>query len=121
MHLIGEVSRTQLRPSYSKPWSKACREKSAKVIVPAEDSGREGLNPTEVNNHKRYRMKGGMQKISTQSDSHPQKDRPEAESYVGGRLTCAWRMAISQRNNLKDPLCWRPYCHLPILIARIYK
>lgn len=83
MHLIGEVSRTRLRPSYSKPWSKACREKSAEVIVPAEDIGREGLNPTEVNNHKRYRMKGGMQKISTQSDSLPQKDRPEAESYVG--------------------------------------
>lgn len=60
MHLIGEVSRTRLRPSYSKPWSKACREKSAKVIVPAEDSGREGLNPTEVNNHKRYRMKGAL-------------------------------------------------------------
>ena len=36
-------------PEYnSKPWSKACREKSAEVIVPANDSGREGLNPTEV-------------------------------------------------------------------------
>lgn len=28
-------------------------------------------------------MKGRMQKISTQSDSRPQKDRPEAESYEG--------------------------------------
>ena len=35
---------------YSKPWSKACREKSAEVIVPARDRGREGLNPTEVCN-----------------------------------------------------------------------
>ena len=34
----------------SKPWSNACREKSAEVIVPANDSGREGLNPTEVYN-----------------------------------------------------------------------
>ena len=32
----------------SKSWSKACREKSAEVIVPANDSSREGLNPTEV-------------------------------------------------------------------------
>ena len=32
----------------SKPWSKACREKSAEVIVPANDSRREGLNPTGV-------------------------------------------------------------------------
>lgn len=52
MPLIGEVSRTRRRPAYSKPWSKACREKSAEVIVPAGDSGREGLNPTEVNNRK---------------------------------------------------------------------
>lgn len=37
-------------PINSKPWSKACREKSAEVIVPANDSGREGLNPTEVYN-----------------------------------------------------------------------
>ena len=29
--------------------SKACREKSAETIVPAEDSGREGSNLTEVN------------------------------------------------------------------------
>ena len=35
---------------YSKPWSKACREKSAEVIVPANGSSREGLNPTEVYN-----------------------------------------------------------------------
>ena len=28
-------------------------------------------------------MKGGMQKIPTQSDSRPRKDRPEAESYDG--------------------------------------
>lgn len=28
-------------------------------------------------------MKGRMQKISTQSDSRPQKDRPEVESYEG--------------------------------------
>ena len=28
-------------------------------------------------------MKGRMQKISTQSDSRPQKDRPEAEGYAG--------------------------------------
>lgn len=52
MLLIGEVSRTRRRPTYSKPWSKACHEKSAEVIVPAEDSGREGLNPAEVNNRK---------------------------------------------------------------------
>ena len=52
MLLIGEVSRTRWRRNYSKPWSKARREKSADVIVPAEDSGREGPNPTEVNNHK---------------------------------------------------------------------
>ena len=32
----------------SKLRSKACREKSADVIVPANDSSREGLNPTEV-------------------------------------------------------------------------
>ena len=32
----------------SKSWRKACREKSAEVIVPANDSSREGLNPTEV-------------------------------------------------------------------------
>ena len=37
----------------SKPWSKACREKSAEVIVPATDSSREGLNPTEVYNQER--------------------------------------------------------------------
>lgn len=30
-------------------------------------------------------MKGRMQKISTQSDSHPQKDRPEADGYVGAQ------------------------------------
>ena len=83
MLLIGEVSRTRRRPNYSKSWSKACREKSAEVIVPANDSGREGLNPTEVNNHKRYRMKGRMQKISTQSDSRSQKNRPEADGYEG--------------------------------------
>ena len=35
---------------YSKLRSKACREKSAEVIVPANDSSREGLNPTEVYN-----------------------------------------------------------------------
>ena len=35
----------------SKPRSKACREKSAAVIVPTEDSGGEGLTPTEVYNH----------------------------------------------------------------------
>ena len=34
----------------SKPWSNACRENSADVIVPANDRGREGLNPTEVYN-----------------------------------------------------------------------
>ena len=28
-------------------------------------------------------MKGRMQKISTQSDSRPQKDKPEAESNEG--------------------------------------
>ena len=37
----------------SKPWSNANREKSAEVIVPAKDSGREGLNPTEVNNRRK--------------------------------------------------------------------
>lgn len=50
MLLIGEDSRTQWRPNYSKLRSKACREKSAEVIVPCEDRAREGLNPTEVNN-----------------------------------------------------------------------
>ena len=34
----------------SKLRSKACREKSAEVIVPANDSSRGGLNPTEVYN-----------------------------------------------------------------------
>lgn len=48
----GGLTDTVATPIYSKPWSKACREKSAEVIVPAEDNGREGLNPTEVNNHK---------------------------------------------------------------------
>ena len=43
---------------YSKPWSKACREKSAEVIVPANGSSREGLNP-------------------------PQQSRPEAEGTAG--------------------------------------
>lgn len=37
----------------SKPRSKACREKSAEVIVPAKDGGREGLNPTEVYNRQK--------------------------------------------------------------------
>ena len=45
----------------SKLRSKACREKSAEVIVPAKDSGREGLwcavgsadNPTEVYNRQK--------------------------------------------------------------------
>ena len=75
----------------SKPWSKASREKSAEVIVPAEDGGREGLwcavgladNPTEVYIHKDYRMKERMQKISTRSDNCPQTSRPEAEGYAG--------------------------------------
>ncbi len=58
MLLIGEVSRTRRRPNYSKPWSKACREKSAEVVVPAEDSDREGLNPTEVNNHRTLSHEG---------------------------------------------------------------
>lgn len=83
--LIGEVSRTRRRPNYSKPRSKACREKSAEVIVPAKDSGREGLNPTEVDNHKHHCMKERMQKISTKCDSCPQKDRPEAERYEGAQ------------------------------------
>ncbi len=47
------------------------------------DSGREGLNPTEVYTQKDYRMKGRMQKISTRSDSCPQTSRPEAEGYAG--------------------------------------
>ena len=49
MLLIGEVSRTQLRPNYSKLRSKACREKSAETIVPDGDSIGEGSNLTEVN------------------------------------------------------------------------
>jgi len=44
MLLIGEVSRTQLRPNYSKLRSKACREKSAEVIVPNHGLVWEGLN-----------------------------------------------------------------------------
>ena len=79
----GDLTDAVATQNYSKPRSNACREKSAEVILPAEDSGREGLNPTEVNNRKSYRMKGRMQKISTQSDSRPQKDRPEAEGYAG--------------------------------------
>ncbi len=50
MILIREVSWMQWRPNYSKLRSKACREKSADIIVPCEDSAGEGLNPTEVNN-----------------------------------------------------------------------
>ncbi len=83
MPLIGEVSRTQWRPNYSKLRSKACREKSAEVIVPCEDSAREGLNPTEVNIVKHHQMKGRTQKISAQYDGHPQKNRPEAKGYEG--------------------------------------
>lgn len=83
MLLIGEVSRTQWRPIYSKLRSKACREKSAEVIVPCDDSAREGLNPTEVNIVKHYQMKGRMQKISARNDSRPQKNRPEAKGYEG--------------------------------------
>ena len=83
MLLIGEVSRTWWRPKYSKPRSKACREKSAEVIVLREDSAEEGLNPTEVNIVKHHQMKGRMQKISAQNDSRPQKNRPEAKGYEG--------------------------------------
>ena len=85
MLLIGEVSRTQWRPIYSKLRSKVCRDKSGEVIVPYEDSAREGPNPTEVNNHKHYQMRGRMQKISTRSDSHSQKNRPEADGYEGAQ------------------------------------
>lgn len=84
MLLIGEVSRTQWRLIYSKLRSKACREKSAEVIVPCEDSAREGLNPTEVNIVRHHQMEGRMQKISAQNDSRPQKNRPEAKGYEGG-------------------------------------
>ena len=34
-------------PDYSKPWSKACREKSAEVIVPGHEMAGEGLNRAE--------------------------------------------------------------------------
>lgn len=44
MLLIGEVSRTQWRPNYTKLRSKACREKSAEVIVPNHELVWEGLN-----------------------------------------------------------------------------
>ena len=47
-YLTGEVSRTQRRPDYSKLRSKVSREESAEVIVPAENSGREGPNLIEV-------------------------------------------------------------------------
>lgn len=83
MLLIVEVSRTWLRLNYSKPRSKACREKSAEVIVLCKDSAEEGLNPTEVNIVKHHQMKGRMQKISAQNDIHPQKNRPEAKDYEG--------------------------------------
>ena len=83
MILIREVSWMQWRPNYSKLRSKACREKSAEVIVPCEDSAREGLNPTEVNIVKHHQMKGRKQKISAQNDSRPQKNRPEAKGYEG--------------------------------------
>jgi len=63
--------------------SKACREKSAETIVPSDDSGREGSNLTEVNIVKHHQMKGRMQKISAENDSHPLKNRPEAEGYEG--------------------------------------
>lgn len=83
MLLIGEVSRTWWRPRYSKPRSKACREKSAEVIVLREDSAEEGLNPTEMNIVKHHQKEGRMQKISALNDSRPQKNRPEAEGYEG--------------------------------------
>ena len=41
-----------------KPWSKACREKSAEAIVPREDRVREGPNLTEGKSVKRLTNEG---------------------------------------------------------------
>ena len=49
----GDLTDAATTERNSKPRSKACRENSAEVIVPAKDSGREGLNPTEVNNRQK--------------------------------------------------------------------
>ena len=79
----------------SMPWSKACREKSAEVIVclatslqrcektqEASQWQKDRTQP-KCNIHKDYCMKDQMQKMSSQGDSCPQKSRPEAKGYAG--------------------------------------
>ena len=106
MLLIGEVSRTRWRPTLLKAvedsakrltkGKKACREKSAEVIVcpvtslPKCDGkgrrphkGRRTEPSRSVQPMKDYRMKERMQKMPTQSGSCPQQSRPEAKGTVG--------------------------------------
>ncbi len=75
--------------------------RSAEVIVPCEDSAREGLNPTEVNIVRHHQMEGRMQKISSQNDSRPQKNRRKAKGYEGCKTFHVRGGRIFHTNNLK--------------------
>lgn len=77
-----EVSQTRGR-FFSEARSKACREKSADVIVPYHELIWEGQNLIKARVNECYLMEERMQKISTQGDNCPQKSRTASNEYVG--------------------------------------